>query len=164
VTTGPRSTVSLRPMTEMEFPAWREIAIEHHAGQVSRAGRMDPKAAVSESRELLAKVLPAGLATANMDLFVVIDESGREVGWLWLGASPQDPAAGFLFDIIIDVTVRGRGYGRATMHAAEDFFLAQGKARISLDVADGNDTARTLYDSMGYLPIMTSMSKALGPG
>jgi ribosomal protein S18 acetylase RimI-like enzyme len=151
-------------MTDAEFPAWRELALEHHAAQVSRATGTDLGAATEESRALLATVLPAGLATEKMNLFVVIDEAAREVGWLWLGAVPHDDTTGFLFDIIIEATARGHGYGRATMQAAERFFLAQSKTRVSLDVAGGNDVALGLYASMGYLPISTSMAKTLdGP-
>lgn len=153
--------VALRPMSDAEFPAWREIAIRHHAAQVSRATGKDLDAATKVSRELLAKVLSAGLATEKMNLFVVLDDSHREIGWLWLGTSPQDSDAGFVFDIIVDANVRGRGYGRAIMRAAERFFQAQGKSDISLDVADGNDAARTLYESMGYRPVVTSMTKSL---
>lgn len=156
-----RVVVRLRPMTDDEFPAWREIAIEHHAAQVSRATGKALDAATRESRALLAKVLPAGLATLQMSFFVILDDSERKVGWLWVGTSPQDPDAGFVFDIIVDANFRGRGYGRAAMRGAEEFFEAQGKLRIGLDVAGGNDAARTLYESMGYRPIMTSMTKSL---
>jgi ribosomal protein S18 acetylase RimI-like enzyme len=154
-----RPVVTLRPMTDVEFRAWREVAIRHHADQVSRATGKDVDVATKESRELLAKVLAGGLATERMNLFVVVDDSEREVGWLWLGTSPQDSDAGFVFDIIVDPNVRGRGYGRATMRAAEQFFQAQGKSGISLDVAGGNDAARGLYESLGYRPVMTSMTK-----
>lgn len=153
--------VRLRPMTDAEFAPWREIAIRHHAAQVSRATGDDLAAATEDARTVLAKVLPAGWATENMHFFVVIDESEREVGWLWLGPAPQDPAVGFVFDVIIDVSVRGRGYGRATMRVAEQFFRTQGKSRISLDVAGGNDVARNLYESLGYRPTSTSMAKNL---
>jgi ribosomal protein S18 acetylase RimI-like enzyme len=159
--TGPEDrVVRLRPMTEDEFPAWREIAIHHHAAQVSRASGTDLEKAIDESRDLLDNVLAAGLTTANMHLFVVSDFD-RDIGWLWLGQSPQDPAAGFVFDIIIEPDVRGEGYGRATMRAAEQFFAARGKSSIGLDVASGNDIARALYESLGYRSIMTSMSKPL---
>jgi ribosomal protein S18 acetylase RimI-like enzyme len=153
--------VRLRPMAEAEFPAWRELAIEHHAGQVSRASGKEIESAIDESRELLAKVLPAGLATPAMQLFVVMSDPDREVGWLWLGQSPQDPGRGFVFDILIDPDVRGEGYGRVAMHAAEQVFREQGKSSIGLDVAGGNDIARALYESLGYRPIITSMAKTL---
>jgi ribosomal protein S18 acetylase RimI-like enzyme len=55
----------------------------------------------------------------------------------------------------------GEGYGRATVHAAEQLFIAQGKSSIGLDVAGGNDIARALYEPLGYRSIMTSMAKPL---
>jgi ribosomal protein S18 acetylase RimI-like enzyme len=159
--TSAAQTVRLRPMTEAEFPAWTEIAIRHHAAQVSLATGRDLDTAFDESRELLGKVLAAGLATEKMHLFVVIADAEREVGWLWLGPSPQDPGVGFVFDIIIDAEVRGHGYGRAAMEAAERFFRSQGRSSIGLDVAGGNDAARALYESLGYRAVSTSMAKSL---
>jgi ribosomal protein S18 acetylase RimI-like enzyme len=153
--------VRLRPMTEPEFAPWRELSIQQHGAQVSRATGKDLGAVIDESRELLGKILSAGIATERMSFLVVTDESDRALGWLWLGPSPQDRDAGFVYDIIIDADVRGRGYGRAAMSAAEQFFLAQGFTRIALDVTGGNDVARGLYESMGYLPISTSMAKPI---
>jgi ribosomal protein S18 acetylase RimI-like enzyme len=158
---GAAPAVTLRPMNEAEFAAWREVAIRHHAEQVARATGKDLDAALDESRSSLAAVLPNGLGTEHMHVFVVLNDAEREVGWLWLGPAPQDAAAGFVYDIIIEARLRGRGYGRATMAAAERFFREQDKSRVSLDVAGGNDIARALYESLGYRPISTSMSKSL---
>jgi|SRR6185437_11569672 len=156
----PLPAVTLRSMTEAEFGPWRDIAIDQHGAQVSRATGKSLAAAVEESRVLLSKVLPEGLQTDGMRLFAITDGEAR-IGWLWLGASPSDPAAGFVFDIMIDADARGRGYGRATMLAAEQLFRSQGKTRVALTVAGGNDTARGLYESLGYLPTSTSMAKNL---
>jgi ribosomal protein S18 acetylase RimI-like enzyme len=109
---------------------------------------------------LLSKVLSNGLRTDGMSLFAITDGDAR-IGWMWLGDSPSDPAAGFVFDIIIEAEARARGYGRAAMLAAEQFFRSQGKARVALNVFGGNDTARGLYESLGYLPTSTSMAKSL---
>ena len=149
-------------MTEDEFGPWRELTIAQHSEQVSRATGKAFDVTVAESRELLPKILPDGQATEHMHFFVVLDDSERVIGWLWLGASPADPDAGFVFDIIIDADVRGQGYGRAVMVAAEEFFRAQDKLRVGLDVLGGNDVARALYESLGYRPIQTAMTKTLG--
>ena len=149
-------------MTEDEFEPWRELAIAQHAAQVSRATGQDLADTLTESRAVLPKVLPDGLTTEHMHFFVVLDEAGGEIGWLWLGRSPAEPEAGFVFDIIVDARVRGQGYGRATMVAAEEFFRARGRSRVSLHVLGGNDVARALYESLGYRPIQTAMTKTLG--
>lgn len=148
-------------MTEAEFGPWRELSIRQHAEQVSRATGKDLDDAVAESRELLPKMLPAGLATEGMHFFVVVDEAGRELGWLWLGRGRSDPAAGFVYDIIVDADMRGRGYGRAAMVAVERFFQAQGTVRVGLDVFASNGVAHSLYESLGYRAIQIVMTKTL---
>jgi ribosomal protein S18 acetylase RimI-like enzyme len=154
--------VRLRPMTATEFASWREIAIELHSAQTSRATGQDLPSATADSQALLARFLPEGLATDQMHLFVITDRYGQiDVGWLWLGPSPADPNTGHVFDIIVHPDLRGQGYGRATMIAAEEVFLAHGKSRIGLNVAGGNDVAQRLYESLGYAPVTTAMVKHL---
>jgi ribosomal protein S18 acetylase RimI-like enzyme len=160
--------VSLRPMTTSEFETWREIAIRQHAEQVSRATGRGLEACLDEARQVLPTVLVDGINTKAMNFFA-IEAADHRVGWLWIGRSPRDPHAGFVWDIIIDDSCRGRGYGRAAMVAAERYFEEQGKVRIGLQVAAKNDVARDLYESLGYLEVatsdgMTTMSKTLGSG
>jgi ribosomal protein S18 acetylase RimI-like enzyme len=159
--------VSLRPMTGSEFETWREIAIAQHAAQMSRATGRGLEVSLDEAGQLLLAVLVDGLNTKAMSFFA-IEASDRRVGWLWIGSSPRDTRAGYVWDIIIDDACRGRGYGRAAMVAAEGFFEQQGRDRIDLQVAAGNDVARRLYESLGYADVvpsdvMTTMSKTLGP-
>jgi ribosomal protein S18 acetylase RimI-like enzyme len=148
-------------MTAAEFEPWRERTIQSYSAQVSRATGKALDVVIEESRQQLPRLLKNGLDTDGMHVFVLVDEAQREVGWLWLGTSLEDPDAGFVWDVIIDEAVRGQGYGRAAMTAAEDFFVAQGKSRIGLQVMAGNDVARGLYESLGYSAVVTSMSKAL---
>ena len=130
-------------MTETEFASWRDIAIDQHGAQLSRAAGKYLDAAVEESRVLLSNVLPNGLRTDGMSLFAITEGDAR-IGWMWLGASPSDPAAGFVFDIIIEAEARGRGYGRAAMLAAEQFFRSQGKARVAQRLRRERHGARPL--------------------
>jgi ribosomal protein S18 acetylase RimI-like enzyme len=157
--------VRLRPMTAMEFETWRDIAIRGHAEQTCRATGRSLEDALENSAQLLPSLLCDGPDTEGMNLFVVVDDGSDEpVGWLWVGSSSSDdPDPGYVWDVIIAESRRGRGYGRAAMIAAEQFVAQQGKARISLQVAAWNDVARHLYESMGYRVVMTTMSKVLPP-
>jgi ribosomal protein S18 acetylase RimI-like enzyme len=56
-----------------------------------------------------------------------------------------------VYDISIDPDQQGRGYGRAAMRLAEDEARARGMDRIELNVFGGNEVARGLYRSMGYV-------------
>ena len=160
----PGPSIGLRPMTHSEFDEWREIAIAHHASQTSRATGQTLEASLEQASALLPRVLVAGLDTEGMNFFVVVDDAGMAVGWLWLGLWPDDLDTGFVWDIIVDEAHRGNGYGRAAMVAAERFFAAQGKLRMGLQISGGNDLARHLYESMGYHDIMTTMSKTIEHG
>jgi ribosomal protein S18 acetylase RimI-like enzyme len=158
-----RPVVGLRPMTVADFEGWRDIAIRHHAEQTSRATGRSLEVSLGEAAQLLPKVLVDGLDTKGMSLFVVVNGSDQAVGWLWVGSAPDDPDAGFVFDIIIREAFRNRGYGRAAMSAGERFFMEQGKVRVGLQVATRNAAARHLYESMGYSTVMTTMAKPLTP-
>lgn len=94
-------------------------------------------------------------------IFDILDDAIR-VGTLWI-AEPQggDPSAWFIYDIVIDETHRGSGYGRRAMQAAEDFVRESGGQRLALNVFGPNTVARRLYESMHYRVITQSMMKDL---
>ena len=85
-----------------------------------------------------------------------------EPGWtLWWGAD-RGGGESFIYDITIDPDHQGRGYGRATMRLAEDEARSRGIGRIELNVFGGNDVARGLYRSLGYVETSVQMGKDLG--
>lgn len=67
----------------------------------------------------------------------------------------------WLYDITIDESERGRGYGRGAMVALEDEARALGHERIALNVWGGNDVARGLYRSLGWAEDSVHMRKRL---
>jgi ribosomal protein S18 acetylase RimI-like enzyme len=87
---------------------------------------------------------------------------GATVGTLWLGHLPsQGPDEWFVYDIVIDETLRGTGLGRATMVAAEKFVTSQSGTRLALNVFGRNAVARRLYESLDYQVMSVSMFKDL---
>jgi ribosomal protein S18 acetylase RimI-like enzyme len=67
----------------------------------------------------------------------------------------------FIYDIVIEEHLRGKGYGRAALLLLEDVARALGKRRISLHVFAHNDRARRLYEELGYRPTNIVMAKEL---
>jgi len=55
-----------------------------------------------------------------------------------------------LYDLFVSPDRRGHGVGRALMCAAEARAQAQRMARIDLSTAKTNDTAQSLYESLGW--------------
>lgn len=154
-------TVRLRPITADEFPAFVAASkagyaegIEVHGGQTHEAARQKAEAD-------FPTVLPLGLETPGHHIFTV-EADGVAVGRLWLAERDLDGRrVMYVYDITIDVERQGLGYGRAAMRLAEDEARARGIDRIELNVFGGNDVARGLYRSLGYVETSAQMRKDL---
>ncbi len=87
---------------------------------------------------------------------------GETIGTLWLStSSPQDSGEWYIYDVVVDESHRGKGLGRLTMLAAEDFVAAHGGTRIALNVFGPNRVARNLYESLDYQVRSIGMFKDL---
>ena len=67
----------------------------------------------------------------------------------------------YIYEIAIEPEHQGRGYGRAAMRLVEDEAARRGIARIELNVFGGNDVARGLYRTLGYVETSVQMAKDL---
>ncbi|MEJ5944951.1 GNAT family N-acetyltransferase [Pseudokineococcus basanitobsidens] len=54
-------------------------------------------------------------------------------------------------DLAVEPAARRRGLARAVLAALAGWALGRGADRVALQVADGNDAARALYDSLGLV-------------
>jgi GNAT superfamily N-acetyltransferase len=154
-------TVTLRPMTAQEYEAYRERVVPDYVRDLQRARGMTPEAAHEYATGAFAPTLDEAAAPDNSWLLRVLTDDGDAAGWLWLGPHPSRADAGFIYDVIIDETWQGKGLGRATMIAAEEFARAAGLTRLTLNVFGWNHRAEHLYRSLGYDVDSTTMSKSL---
>jgi len=95
-------------------------------------------------------------------LLLEIEHEGARVGRvvLWLDAF-EKPGNAWLFEIVLDPAVRGRGLGREALRLAEAEARARGMTRIDLNVFAGNAVARSLYASEGYAESSVHLGKPL---
>jgi ribosomal protein S18 acetylase RimI-like enzyme len=129
-------------------------AIEEEAGFTAEYARQ-------KAEDDFATILPAGLATAGHAINV-IEADGEAVGRLWLAEREMGAQRVlFIYDIAIDEAFRGRGLGRAAMLLAEEQARQRGIMRMSLNVFGGNEVARKLYRSLGYVESSVQMAKDL---
>jgi ribosomal protein S18 acetylase RimI-like enzyme len=92
-------------------------------------------------------------------LYAVAWEAGHPVGQALLHwRRPPAVAVGtpldglpYLEDLWVLSEARRRGVGTALLRAAEAAVAARGFPGLSLAVSVGNDTARRLYDELGYV-------------
>jgi ribosomal protein S18 acetylase RimI-like enzyme len=155
-------TVTLRPMTEQEYEAYRERSVPDYAADLERARGMSPEAALRYADEAFAKTLAEATESERTWVLRVLTSDGAEAGWLWLGPHPHREDGVYVYDIEIAETHQGRGLGRATMLAAEQLAREAGLRHIALNVFGWNGRAEGLYRSLGYITAWTQLSKPLG--
>lgn len=93
-------------------------------------------------QSLLGRIPTAG--------FLTLREGDEPVA---LGLCALDGPDAYLYDLVVDPRRRGRGHGRALVHALLDWAHGRAAQRAVLQVFDTNLVARTLYRSLGFAEI-----------
>jgi ribosomal protein S18 acetylase RimI-like enzyme len=153
----------LRPMTEVEFEAYRRRAISGYAEAHVSAGSWSAEEAEERAAEEFRQLLPAGVATDEMLLYMAEAGGGEVVGLVWLCL--KTPRGGDEFAWIYDIEVveehRGKGYGRALLAAAEAELRRRGVRAVALNVFGPNVVAQRLYATSGYELMSQQLRKEL---
>ena len=148
-------------MTDEEFPAFYEEAESGYGRDIERHGGQTHEAAVRKAKADMESALPLGLDTPNHWIYAV-EADGQNVGRLWLSELDRGGRRVlFIYEIAIDESSQGRGYGRAAMLLAEDEARTRGIGYVELNVFGGNEVARNLYRSLGYAEASVQMRKSL---
>jgi ribosomal protein S18 acetylase RimI-like enzyme len=151
----------LRPMRPDEFGDFLEYSNENYARELATHEGVAAEFARQKAEADHAAVVPQGLDTPRQWIFVV-EADGERVGVLWLGERDHGGEKQcHIYLIEIDEGHRGRGFGRAAMKLAEAEARSRGLGRIALNVFGGNEVARNLYRSLGYVETSVQMAKEL---
>jgi ribosomal protein S18 acetylase RimI-like enzyme len=140
--------MGVRPMTEAEYPRWRERVVADYAQSFVDAGLLTLDEAAGRAEEQTVSTLPEGLATEGHE-FLVLLADGEPAGEIWLRHA-FEPGMSYVFMVAVHAGRRGRGLGRALMTAGESASRAAGSQRLGLYVFGHNTVAIRLYDSLGY--------------
>ncbi|MBM7440847.1 GNAT family N-acetyltransferase [Streptomyces sp. HB132] len=153
--------VTGRPMTEREYAEWAATSAETYAREWVERGVPEEQARRKAETDH-ATNLPDGLATPGMYFHVLVHD-GAVVGHVWVARRdmPDGDDLGYVFDVEVREECRGRGYGRALMHLAEDVTLDAGLGLLGLHVFTTNTPALRLYESLGYEVTQYNLAKAL---
>lgn len=151
----------LDPMIEKEYADYFEVLIADYAKDNIEAGYWDAADALELSRKATLGLLPQGVKTPNHYLYVV-REGEQRVGIVWMKANVDTANKnGFIYDIAIDESQRGKGYGRQAMQLIEEKARELELGQMGLHVFAKNKVAFTLYESLGYETKSLNMIKDL---
>ncbi|WP_043762200.1 GNAT family N-acetyltransferase [Aeromonas taiwanensis] len=165
----PTLTVSLIPLHDADFPAYRDYFIEDYARDLASNHGMALPDARRQADASLQQLLPQGVATPGHHLLALVPEDGsgasntpgEPLGYLWHAI---DSAAGttFIYDFYVTPPHRGQGFGKAAMVALEAQLVPLGIHQIKLRVAHDNPRALALYQALGFTITGYNMAKHLG--
>ncbi len=154
-------SVTLKSMPAARLSDWMRRAAAEDAADMVRLGE-DADAAGRAAVKDLAGYFPDGAPLPGHLLFEVHADDGREVGYLWIGPTLKGHAGEWwVWDILIEESEQGKGYGRAALLAGEKLAAENGGVTMGLRVLGFNDRAKSLYDSLGYETTSHVMSKRL---
>jgi GNAT superfamily N-acetyltransferase len=152
--------VALRQLSDAEVATFAPASLDANRHERVRSGEA-AEVVAADSDGLLDTMFPDGRPRPGHLLWRIEDDA-QPVGTLWIGpASPDDPRAYWVWDIVIDEPHRGRGLGRQAMRLAEDQARGQGATTLGLTVFAHNPVAWHLYEGLGYAPVSARMTKTL---
>jgi ribosomal protein S18 acetylase RimI-like enzyme len=151
----------LRRMTTAEFEAFRSRAVRDYAAARVHAGDWNLDRAEELAAEQTTALLPRGADTPGMLLLTAETEQDEIVGSAWVSLHYGENRGAWIYAFEIEPSRRGKGYGRAVLHAVEQLVRQHGIDTIGLDVFPDNQVARKLYESSGYETTSLHMRKGL---
>ena len=95
----------------------------------------------------------------NPEWFLVGELEGKIIATCMAG---YDGHRGWIYYLMVDPALQGRGYGRQIMHKAERLLLEAGCPKINLQVRTNNVDVLKFYHALGYeVDEVISMGKRL---
>ena len=155
--------IQLRRMTQTEYEAYYQNAVQNLANEMAKANRIAPEETLCAAKKWFEMLLPKNDLNVPDQYLCNIFADGQKIGFLWFAVRRDRIGAAevFVWEISIEPSSRKKGYGRQAMLALEDEARALGISRISLNVFAHNASARKLYDNLGYDAISSCMLKCL---
>jgi ribosomal protein S18 acetylase RimI-like enzyme len=147
-------------MRDDEFVRWLPSMCEEYAEDMVRHGGASVDAAREQAAVDIEGLFPGGRPSSDQAVFV-LEADGEAIGELWFAEreEPLERGALWIYHARIDERFRGRGYGRAAMLLAEDEARRRGLARVTFNVFGGNEVARSLFRSLGYVETALILEK-----
>ena len=153
--------ISLVLMTEADFAVYLEKTVPQYAREKVLAGNWTEAEALERSHQEFEHLLPEGLRTPGNFLFMLVNEAGEKVGWLWYALAAKKPELAFIYDFEVYDQFRRRGYATQALAALDDHARPRSVKKLELHVFGFNTAARELYKKCGYAETNVMMAKTI---
>lgn len=101
---------------------------------------------------------------ANRPVYVAVDENDSVMGYAFCIKKKQPFSTNmvsfdslFIDDLCVDQNIRGKHVGQKIFEHVKEEAKKMGCYEVTLNVWEGNDTARRFYEKMGMVPKETQM-------
>jgi ribosomal protein S18 acetylase RimI-like enzyme len=142
----------LEPMAQARYDAWLETTIRDYAAEKVASGNYpDDGTSLARSKAEFDTLLPQGRETPGHEIDSMVDDEGRDVGYVWFTIEDRAPGrVVFIYDIAVDEAFRRLGHAQAALGAVEDYAREHGCVGVMLHVFGNNTGARKLYLGAGF--------------
>lgn len=149
-------------MTQKDYDEYYPAALQHLADELAKAKGVSPDDMIEAAKNSFETLLPGGsVETPDQYLYNIMADD-KKIGVLWFGIRRNQPVPeAFIWDVELVPESRGQGFGKQTMLALEAEVRNLGISRIALNVFGHNETARNLYERLGYGTVSSTMMKIL---
>lgn len=153
--------VQLKPMSEPSLTDFMSTLKTRYTLNRQQSNLLSEAEAIAFTERQWTNILPDGTATAGHHFLHIQNESGNTpIGSTWIQIDLTNHAA-FIFEIIVQSSSRGQGFGRAALKAIQSFAKEQGCNKLGLNVFASNTIAKNLYRSLGFEEVSTDMIKSI---
>ena len=157
----------LVPMSAASFASYLEASNIEYARDKVAAGQWSEAEALDKAREEAQRLLPQGIDTPDNWLFdIVADDdpaAATPVGMLWFARQTRGgQSVAFVYDVLIHPEYQRQGHARRAFQALEQEVASRGMAGIALHVFGHNQSARALYEQLGFGVTNLNLFKPLG--
>lgn len=108
------------------------------------------------------------ISNESTPVFVAVDDEGNVLGHLFCSVRDyvqvkvyKDFKSLFIDDLCVEESARGQGVGKALYEFAIGYARENGCYDVTLNVWEGNNSARAFYEKMGMFPKETQMEYIL---
>jgi GNAT superfamily N-acetyltransferase len=144
-----RSDVRIRPASGSD-----QAFVHKVTGRLAAFGP-PPWRTPDEIVEAERRTLNAFFVDPPSDAALLIAENDTPLGFIYLETQIDyftRESQGHVGIIAVDDVAEGKGVGRALLDAAASWARARGFRRLTLNVFEGNDRARQVYERAGFQP------------